>query len=1437
MSTTTGFVPRWGKHSTNNNSNNGGVTSTVSTTRPSPLAQDVVPHVPYINKTKSMKSPTPGMYNQPRSHLQPLMKPVNSPGSMQTKSKRDENWERKRQDFLIRTGRSPPTTGRNQNVANILDSRNDTAIQQTNNLASTTKPDFEAAVQALVQKQNQKLVEELHTIKEEGAPSINSTTLQNKAPSPSEPRYKENVNSMKQQAIPMMHSFKENSYGANNKTGNILSPPQSRLGSRLSSMHLDMDKRALERRKKAEYRHDLEQQMKLRSTPSKMDGRRNNSQGNHNIPYGENNFFAPSPQTANMNQSPPVPPQYTTSNHNNSKADLQLRYKQELDKQIALKNSERDRNLKHAANPSSLNTIAFPSNTSPRDATNNSNSHLLNKADRMRQYKMELDQQIKFKKQQEEDMVRGDNKSIVGNRSNTTTFSNDIHANPAYLQQKQYDRRHEMQRNSYRQDLDNQMASRQRQQQQQQQQQRRDMYHNNGDDVFSKLGSHEVHAPVSRPFGAGGIKTLHNDRREVEKNIRLQARKSKYMEDLNRQIETRNQIRRMDDGPITQKPMISPHRRQQAVSSTTEGVYNNNNRNDITQKYNLPLNRQNNSYSSMNGNGNPYLEQMKMMDSHRNLSQQQQQQPPMFNPVKPTIHMEHDMNFSGYGAKQNLVDVHYAQLKMEKEQILQRQTELARKKDYGQELKQQMREKKAREDLSKSKRLEEEVKLMAKLKQINTGGRVAAVLGSNAGSGGGGGEPVRDEQVVQQQQQRQPGNAFGVPANRSVSFNQSDLNANHDSLIGKPIERQYSAQAALNHPPSSGVPQQQMQLSAAPKGYFRQRSGELHPGVEDFQGVQRKQRQQHQFRATLKEQVDEIKKRKAEEKKKEKEAEEREALRIQRELDEMNRKYRQEKDRPVETSPRGELTSNGPVAFSPQHKPQQQPPVFSHSVATSQNVRELHLSANDAVVDNQTNANNISATDDNPAAIAFRLEMEERQRQLQEELQQQKNLVFEMQQKMQLAMASAQQKQQQSYKHDSMVENKNVTGTRRQWKSPVNSVLPTHSVQRSTESLSMPLDDINYNNNYSMTPTPSKTRLSTSSSNRKSQSGLHRSGSSRRLKTPVVVPDDAFVSRPKLINSLDISSISEMLTHDQSFHGNSSLETSISGHSKLVQAFVEAGDPLDKTWLMPQASPSPMRNSKVRNSFTRNRNSLVEQSLQSSSHFVPFDGEHEEINGTNATIGNVANTVIDPDEQLLTSFTNKVVPSLAAVREESSSPTASDSNKTPKVVKTVVEKEVEENDAESNIIQSSTKKNNKPSPAMKTIANFLEVDPMLSPSVHDNSDISHIPTPQTPPRESLNNKPVNENTMFQVNTPSREEWQEMLNSSQLSNTNGVLPSGNNDDVKKTNTDGDVVKEEIYEDESSLNLSRLSDYTDLNNTQIENVLNSTNLSEVEEEALI
>ena len=102
-----------------------------------------------------------------------------------------------------------------------------------------------------------------------------------------------------------------------------------------------------------------------------------------------------------------------------------------------------------------------------------------------------------------------------------------------------------------------------------------------------------------------------------------------------------------------------------------------------------------------------------------------------------------------------------------------------------------------------------------------------------------------------------------------------------------------------------------------------------------------------------------------------------------------------------------------------------------------------------------------------------------------------------------------------------------------------------------------------------------------------------------------------------------------------------------------------------------------------------------------------------------------------------------------------------------------------------------------------------------------------MPRPETPPRESLNSKKgKHENLMFEVKTPSREEYQEMLNTSQLSNK--ALP------VLQEDINGN--DDENYE-EASLNLSMLSDNADLNNTQVENVLNSTVLSQVEDEALL
>ena len=105
----------------------------------------------------------------------------------------------------------------------------------------------------------------------------------------------------------------------------ILSPQKTRLGSRLSSMYLDIDARVLDRKKKEQYRNELEQQISARSPDKYRKGKRNNLHKNDSI--GDDFTMR-------------LRPQHTEQN---SKANLQLRYKQELDKQLALKESERKR--------------------------------------------------------------------------------------------------------------------------------------------------------------------------------------------------------------------------------------------------------------------------------------------------------------------------------------------------------------------------------------------------------------------------------------------------------------------------------------------------------------------------------------------------------------------------------------------------------------------------------------------------------------------------------------------------------------------------------------------------------------------------------------------------------------------------------------------------------------------------------------------------------------------------------------------------------------------------------------------------------------------------------------------------------------------------------------------------------------------------------------
>merc|ERR1711871_386847 len=161
--------------------------------------------------------------------------------------------------------------------------------------------------------------------------------------------------------------------------------------------------------------------------------------------------------------------------------------------------------------------------------------------------------------------------------------------------------------------------------------------------------------------------------------------------------------------------------------------------------------------------------------------------------------------------------------------------------------------------------------------------------------------------------------------------------------------------------------------------------------------------------------------------------------------------------------------------------------------------------------------------------------MEERQRELQLELQHQKELVHEMQQKMALAMAENVPNQQKA--------NVEELPSRRQWSTPKQ--VPAYVLQ-STDLSDRLVDGF-------------------------SLDAVKHRRNTRQIKTPQV-PDDAFVSRPKIRNSLDVSNLSELFAGEKDAlsrgdTNQSFVETSFAGNSKLVNVNVREGDPLDKTWL------------------------------------------------------------------------------------------------------------------------------------------------------------------------------------------------------------------------------------------------------------------------------
>merc|ERR1711991_63880 len=158
------------------------------------------------------------------------------------------------------------------------------------------------------------------------------------------------------------------------------------------------------------------------------------------------------------------------------------------------------------------------------------------------------------------------------------------------------------------------------------------------------------------------------------------------------------------------------------------------------------------------------------------------------------------------------------------------------------------------------------------------------------------------------------------------------------------------------------------------------------------------------------------------------------------------------------------------------------------------------------------------------------------------------------------------------------------------------------------------------------------------------------------------------------------------------------------------------------------------------------------------------------------------------DEELLAAFSKNVpadsLPQLESVQEE----------QTPK-----------ESD-----YSLPVKEHKSPSEKFAMVANFLEVEPMVSPSTNNRSSASAASfTPKTPPRSALNGS-FKENFVpeeapkidepersFPVTEPTQEQWQEMLNASQ-----GSLPES--------------FPEEDADDNA------------LNNTNMKKILDSTNV---------
>ena len=543
------------------------------------------------------------------------------------------------------------------------------------------------------------------------------------------------------------------------------------------------------------------------------------------------------------------------------------------------------------------------------------------------------------------------------------------------------------------------------------------------------------------------------------------------------------------------------------------------------------------------------------------------------------------------------------------EKIERRQYEARKKEIYANELRQQMEEREARRKAEKERIALEDERLSQKVQRDiieeiktaqtnNEGGNVASALPTNLVTADSS-EPSRVYQSSEM--------------HVTTSFSQDIKEELTGAEIPSMLSRGDSASSLGGLAQSGGSGTTQW------KGFTRFKVKSLDPEEQD--AILRKQQQQNETAYTLRRQIEERKRRREEAAKKREEEERAEEERIERERRELEERYA--KQTLLEQAKRNKETTSSPgpvhnLPSSPKKSPVQ-PLVRSKSAPMEYSNASINYSQ-DGHIHEQHNSSPVASLHEQER---FRHEMEMKQKELEAQLKHQKDLVSQMQATMAQAIEAQRAKQHQNV----ALMQQNESG-RRQWALPPSmpQIEPAASDSLGSSKQHLTISPTRYSQEWAAQIVQEAETIDSGHPPLPIPSNYAQ-------VAPRYPVDPAFVSRPKIANSLDEATM-ESILHSKSSK-LTTVEQSLDSKSKLVDVMYEYDNfssskdslaMMGKTWVAPEnntswlasrMAPAPLPSVEPQLETTQlnakqpdsRSPSIVEQSLASSSKLIFLKGE------------------------------------------------------------------------------------------------------------------------------------------------------------------------------------------------------------------------------------